>query len=305
MILLNNVDKKLIDTLRSCLRGCYECKIAVAYIRNSGLNPIMTDLENIIKKGGSVRILTSDQMGITEKEAIVSLLDVGAHVKLFANPNKIFHPKAYIFKGDNKGEFIIGSSNLSRSALFEGIEWNLYFDSSIPVSSHLEGNFDKIWHSNETQDVTKENIDSLFNTGSEEIVKNLAEREDAVRTILPSTLTEILEKNVCYSVSKRPDRTTTWKFNLAVNKVNKFLSRGSFYVIVRCDHESPNEIVFAIPSEHLSEHIFPYANQGKSPRYLFEIHKRTYQFNWQRSIKMDGKPFIVMESHSSFRRESE
>ena len=293
MILLNNHDKKLIDTFKGCLRGCSECKIAVAYIRNSGLNPIISDLEIILKKGGKVKILTSNQLGITEKDAIESLLDIGAEIRIFVSPNRIFHPKAYIFKGTTISDCIIGSSNLSRSALFNGVEWNLHFDSSNPVYSDLENNFDRIWDSSETQLVLKENLESFFDTDGEQIIKGFVEREDAVTTSSLRTLTEIMKKNVCYPVSKRPDGTTTWKFNLSFNKVGRLLNEDSFYVIIRCDYESPNEIVFAIPSEYLSFHIFPYANQRKSRRYLFEINKRTYQFNWQRSIKMDGKPFIV------------
>lgn len=293
MILLNNHDKKLIDTFKGCLQVCSECKIAVAYIRNSGLNPIISDLEIILKKGGKVKILTSSQMGITEKDAIESLLDIGAEIKIFVNPNRTFHPKAYIFQGATISECIIGSSNLSRSALFDGVEWNLHFDSSNPVYSDLENNFDRVWHSSETQLVIRENLQSLFDTDNDQIIKRYIEREDAVAASSQQDLTEIIKENACYPVSKRPDGTTTWKFNLSVHKVDMFLKKDSFYVIVRCDYESPDEIIFAIPSEYLRMHIFPYANQRKSSRYLFEVNKRTFQFNWQRSIKMDGKPFIV------------
>jgi HKD family nuclease len=145
MILLDNFNTNLIETLRSCLRNCYECKIAVAYIRSSGLNPIINDFETILSKGGKVKILTSNQLGITEMEAIQSLLDAGIEIKVYINSTKTFHPKTYIFKGKIKNEYIIGSSNLSRSALFDDVEWNLYLDDSNPVSTQLEESFDRIW----------------------------------------------------------------------------------------------------------------------------------------------------------------
>jgi HKD family nuclease len=293
MILLDNFDRNLIETLKSCFKNCRECKIAVAYIRSSGLNPIINDLETVLRKGGNVKLLTSNQLGITEKEAIQSLLDIGAEIKVYINYNKTFHPKAYIFKRNEINEYIIGSSNISRSALFDGIEFNLYFDNSYPASTQLEESFDRIWNSIETKIVTMKNIESLFNIKSNFTINEFTAREDTITETSQRTLKEIIDDNIIYPVSKRPDKTTTWKFNLSVNKVNRLLEKDSFILIARCDYESPGEIIFAIPSGHLTRHILPYANQGKSKKYYFEINKRTLQFNWQRSIKMDGKPFVV------------
>jgi HKD family nuclease len=293
MILLTNNDEKLIKTVQACLRECLECKIAVAYIRNSGVNPIISTLEAIKKRGGKIKIVTSDQMGITEKEAILSLLDIGVEIKVYVNANKVFHPKAYIFKGAKNSKYIIGSSNISRSAFFDGVEWNLFFDNSNPVSSSIEKSFDDIWSSTDVNIVSKENIDSHFNSTREQILKHFEEKEDAVVAESEQTLDNILKNNPIYQVSKRQDHNSTWNFNLSVNKVNRLSEKGSFYVIVRCNYESNDEIVFASSSDHLDKHIFPYANQGKSSRYLFEVNKRTFHFNWQRSVKMDGRPFIV------------
>lgn len=298
MILLNNNDRKLIDTLTNCLRSCYECRMAVAYVRNSGINPIIDDIEQVIKTGGKVKLLTSNQMGITEPEAIESLLDIGVEVKIFINAKRTFHPKAYIFNGSGKSEYIIGSPNLSRSALINGIEWNVYFDNLNPNSSLIESEFDRIWYSNESQNITQENINTFFNTHIKENIETFVKREDLVTTSPLSTLHDILKNNVCYPVTKRPDNTNTWKFQLYVNKVNQLSLKNEFIVIVRCDYETPHEIVFAIPSEYLIKNIFLYANQGNSSRYLFEINKNTFQFNWQRSIKMDGKPFLIIKGTS-------
>jgi HKD family nuclease len=104
------------------MQRCYECKIAVAYVRSSGVNLIINNIEQIIKRGQKVKLITSNQMGITEPEALESMLDIGVEVKIFVNSKKTFHPKAYIFKGTEKTEYIIGSSNLSRSALIDGAE---------------------------------------------------------------------------------------------------------------------------------------------------------------------------------------
>ncbi len=50
---------------------------------------------------------------------------------MFRSNGVSFHPKAYIFQNEEDGTFIIGSSNLSRSALTSGIEWNLAMKESV------------------------------------------------------------------------------------------------------------------------------------------------------------------------------
>jgi HKD family nuclease len=45
-------------------------------------------------------------------------------LRFYNVPNKPFHPKAYIFEYENSGDIFIGSSNISKSALTSGIEWN-------------------------------------------------------------------------------------------------------------------------------------------------------------------------------------
>ena len=45
-------------------------------------------------------------------------------LRFYNVPNKSFHPKAYIFEYGDSGEIFIGSSNISKSALTDGIEWN-------------------------------------------------------------------------------------------------------------------------------------------------------------------------------------
>ena len=112
------------------------------------------------------------------------------------------------------------------------------------------------------------------------------------------TLSELENSAVCYSVHKRQDRYATWNFNLSVNKINNLSLQGNFYAVFHCNYESPDEVIFAIPSSFLNGRIFPYAHQTNGSRYMINVNKTTYQFNWQRSIKMDGRPFIVEKSHT-------
>ncbi|MDE7132856.1 MAG: DEAD/DEAH box helicase family protein [Lachnospiraceae bacterium] len=50
-------------------------------------------------------------------------------LRFYNDRKRSFHPKAYIFHYENSGEIYIGSSNISKSALTSGIEWNYRFSS--------------------------------------------------------------------------------------------------------------------------------------------------------------------------------
>jgi superfamily II DNA or RNA helicase len=111
--------------------------IAAAFIRKTGLNLIFPALEDALLRGATVRILTGDYMGITEPVALRQLILMqsrGAEIKVFESKGyQSFHMKAYLFiEGSQQdaleGCAFIGSSNISKSALQGGLEWNVSVD---------------------------------------------------------------------------------------------------------------------------------------------------------------------------------
>jgi superfamily II DNA or RNA helicase/SAM-dependent methyltransferase/SOS-response transcriptional repressor LexA len=111
-----------------------QADLAVAFIKATGLRLLMPDLASIVDAGPSrrVRVLTSDYLDITDPEALRLLLllqERGAEVRVYTTDEGSFHLKAYLFaKLDGPrltaGTAFIGSSNISRQALQEGLEWN-------------------------------------------------------------------------------------------------------------------------------------------------------------------------------------
>lgn len=125
------LQSELIDHLRNVEFDHVD--IAVSFIKMSGLNLVMRALEDALDRGVRLRVLTTDYLGLTEPDALVRLLDLqkdngeAVSVRVFHDPQVSFHPKAYLFysaAGRPEAAFV-GSSNLSRSALSGGIEWNL------------------------------------------------------------------------------------------------------------------------------------------------------------------------------------
>ena len=111
-----------------------QADLAVAFIKTTGLRLLLPDLESMVDSGAPrrVRVLTSDYLDITDPEALRLLLllqERGAEVRVYATQESSFHLKAYIFaKLDQQvlvsGAAFIGSSNISRQALQDGLEWN-------------------------------------------------------------------------------------------------------------------------------------------------------------------------------------
>lgn len=121
-----NIDTNMYNNLKNHINSSDEIYMSVSFVRDSGLKLIINDLKRAKEQGKKIKILTSDYLNITEPNALYRLLQL-EDIKIFKNNNNIsFHPKAYIFKNNatKKVDVYIGSSNISRSALTDGIEWN-------------------------------------------------------------------------------------------------------------------------------------------------------------------------------------
>ena len=116
----------LVQALRDELKHCVSAHFAVAFVMETGLDILEGDLRAAVLRGATVRVLTSDYLGVTEPAALRRLLSLGttAAVKCYETGRGSFHPKAYLFEhADGSARAFIGSANLSRTGLVDGIEW--------------------------------------------------------------------------------------------------------------------------------------------------------------------------------------
>ncbi|NME35042.1 MULTISPECIES: DEAD/DEAH box helicase family protein [Fusobacterium] len=128
MGLISNTKINMYNSLVNSISNSEEIIMNVSFVRDSGIKLLISELLKARDNGKSIKILISDYMKITEPNALYRLLDIKGIKILHSISNKSFHPKAYIFKkSDNKIEVYIGSSNISYSALVDGIEWNYHF----------------------------------------------------------------------------------------------------------------------------------------------------------------------------------
>lgn len=106
--------------------------IIVSFLMESGVRMILNDLKAALERGVQIRILTGNYLGITQPSALYLIkreLGNSVDLRFYSDKKRSFHPKSYIFHYENMGEIYIGSSNISRSALTSGIEWNYRFNS--------------------------------------------------------------------------------------------------------------------------------------------------------------------------------
>jgi superfamily II DNA or RNA helicase/HKD family nuclease len=113
--------------LKESIAKAKKIDIIVAFLMESGVRLLVEDFKDAAYRGAVIRILSGNYLNITQPQALYLLKSsLGDRIDLrFYNvPNKSFHPKAYIFEYRDGGEIFVGSSNVSRSALTDGIEWN-------------------------------------------------------------------------------------------------------------------------------------------------------------------------------------
>lgn len=128
----NNRNRYLYYQLKLSMLHAKKIDIIVSFLMESGVRLILNDLKTALDRGVQIRILTGNYLGITQPSALYLLkneLGNCVDMRFYNDKHRSFHPKAYIFHYENYEDIYIGSSNISRSALTSGIEWNYRLNS--------------------------------------------------------------------------------------------------------------------------------------------------------------------------------
>ncbi len=129
-----NRSRFLYYQLKMSIMKAKKIDIIVSFLMESGVRMILSDLKAALDRGAKVRILTGNYLGITQPSALYLVKkELGNRVDLrfYNEKGRSFHPKSYMFHYEDVSEIYIGSSNISRSALTSGIEWNYRFSSAV------------------------------------------------------------------------------------------------------------------------------------------------------------------------------
>jgi superfamily II DNA or RNA helicase/HKD family nuclease len=120
-------EPNLLHSLISEIGSADRIDLIVAFIKFSGLRPLLDAFTGAARRGATIRVLTTTYLGGTDARAIAALSELGAQVKVsYELGHTRMHAKGWLF--ERRTGFhtaYIGSSNLSHVAMTQGQEWNV------------------------------------------------------------------------------------------------------------------------------------------------------------------------------------
>ena len=142
--------RKVLSSIEYELNHCDEFCISVAFITTSGIQPLLMTLKELERKGIPGRILTTDYLTFSEPKALeklAGLKNIELRMYKTAQADCGFHTKGYIFRESEIYRIIIGSSNMTLSAITKNREWNTKIVSTDQgqVAKDILEEYEELW----------------------------------------------------------------------------------------------------------------------------------------------------------------
>ena len=147
-------EPSLASELRAELDSADSVDLLCAFVMWRGVRLLERELSAMREAKVPFRVVTTTYIGGTEREALDRLVrDFGAEVRVQYDAARTrLHAKAWLFhRNTGFDTAYVGSSNLSTSALLEGVEWNVRLATAATPSlmQKFRATFDSYWNSNE------------------------------------------------------------------------------------------------------------------------------------------------------------
>lgn len=181
-----NVGLSLESELKKEILSSNKIDLLVSFIKFKGIIILERELKEFTERGGQLRIITTTYMGASDYKAIQLLSNLkNTQVKISYNSgNERLHAKAYLFKrntGFHTG--YIGSSNFSRSALTDGLEWNIKITTK--EVSHIINKFQKTF-------------DSYWQSDDFELFNDLIHKEKLIKSLNQGKIGKVSDLNLSF-----------------------------------------------------------------------------------------------------------
>lgn len=148
----HKLGKKVLSSIEDELLLCEQFQISVAFITMGGITPLLQTLKELEKRGIKGEILTTNYLNFSEPKALETLNKLSnITLKMYdvEASGEGFHTKGYIFKKSEIYRIIIGSSNMTKSALTSNREWNTRVVSTEngEIAQNILKEFNELWNS--------------------------------------------------------------------------------------------------------------------------------------------------------------
>jgi len=217
--ILSNLNYPIGNIINHELQNANSVRIAVAFLRYSGLQVIERSIKHCLNNDGSIEIIAGLDFKNTDPRSIHYFIKLQKQVKRMKfycygdrkehETHVIFHPKIYLFTKGRETTGIIGSTNLTKGGLLTNFEVNVVIKERKPLYfSQLEAIYnsvkftDSVFSPDEEylsgySDVYKaflKNEDKALKDKSvRRIVKRIRKREEVLPGTVPSIKSMIIE----------------------------------------------------------------------------------------------------------------
>lgn len=160
----SNRDLSIDEEMRRDILTADSIDLMVSFILFTGLRLIIEQLQEFVKRGGHLRIITTTYMGNSDPKALKRLLDLkqfgNVEIKVsYTSSQERLHAKAYLFNRTNGlNTAFIASSNLSKSAFTKGLEWNIRVTSveNKHIIEKAQASFESYWNDENFESIENE-----------------------------------------------------------------------------------------------------------------------------------------------------
>lgn len=185
LLISNRKGRKVLTAIEKEMKNCSDLFLSVAFITMGGIAPLLGVLKDLETKGIKGRILTTDYLMFSDPRALDRLSGLSnLDVRIFktAENNVGFHTKGYMFHQDGVLRIIVGSSNLTQSAITQNYEWNTRIVTTVrgQYAQDIEEEFCALWNSSVCYADYKKEYEDLYyrNTKERHDLKNLVRHLD-------------------------------------------------------------------------------------------------------------------------------
>jgi len=259
--LLLNLNYPIGNVINQELQNANSAKMAVAFLKYSGVQVIKQAINNCLKNNGHIEIITGLDFKTTDPQSMHYFIQLQkqANLKFYCYGDKeenktsiVFHPKIYLFEKGRETTGIVGSTNLTRGGLLTNFEVNVVIKETKPLYfSQLEAIYnsvkftDSVFSPDEEylagySDVYKAFLQNeeraIKDKGVQKVVNQIRRREEFLPGTVPSIkslIIEVIKKEQSRDVKFVPLQTIYEELEKMVQEKKLFYKMDTFRNSIR------------------------------------------------------------------------